>query len=61
MPRERPHVALNPVEAACERLKRERERTEGRVRSLNPDRDLTWESTEDDTFRSMNFDENYYD
>jgi hypothetical protein len=58
MPKERPHIALNPVEEACERLKREKPE---RVRPLNPDRDLTWESTEDFTSMELDFDGNHFD
>ena len=57
MPRERPNIALNPVEQACER----QEAQQDRVRSLRPDRDLTWESTEDFTNMGFDNDGNYYD
>lgn len=59
MPRERPNIVLNPVEQACERLKRNEQGD--RVRSLRPDRDLTWESTEDFTNMEFDNDGNYYD
>lgn len=58
MPAERPYAPLNPVEAACERLKREKAHRED-VQSLIPDRDLTWESVKDN--RSFDFDDSYYD
>lgn len=59
MPKERPHIALNPVEEACERLKRDKQRND-RVRSLNPDRDLTWEAL-DSLPMEFDHDGNYYD
>lgn len=58
MPKERPNLALNPVEQAAERLKRQKP---DRVRSLVPDRDLTWESTEDFTHMELDTDGHYYD
>ncbi|SUE95780.1 Uncharacterised protein [Ectopseudomonas mendocina] len=60
MPKERPHLTLNPVEEACERIKRQKREIE-RVRTLNPDRDLTWESTEDFTSMELDSDGNYFD
>lgn len=59
MPKERPNVVLNQVELACERLKQDKDSR--RVRPLNPDRDLTWESTEDFSSMEIDFDGNYYD
>lgn len=56
MPKERPNLALNPVEAAAERLRRQKPEC---VRSLVPDRDLTWESTEDFQFTEDN-EHDYY-
>lgn len=58
MPKERPNVTLNPVEEACERIKRQKQ---DRIRPLNPDRDLTWESTEDFTSMELDSDGNYFD
>lgn len=59
MPRERPNIALNPVELACERLKQQR-KGEQDVHLLNPDRDLTWENSERTSGMDFNFDDNYY-
>jgi len=57
MAKDRP---LNPVEEACDRVKRERE-GEITVRSLNPDRDITWESFEDDALRELDMEWDCYD
>lgn len=52
----------NPVAQAAEKVAQERRDRES-IRSLRPDRDLTWErleSTEDDFTREIDYDHDYY-